>query len=249
MKLLWRVLGKTKDLTYSLIEAITFHKGIKRIINGDEVIFPIRYSRYYPDGYEMAKQSFINAYCSGISLDLGAHIGLYTVIMAKKSERVLAFEPTMLTRAELRGVLELNGVTNVEIRSEAIAETSGHRNLMIRKDKISNANGFFIQGFGVETETISIDDLDLKIDFIKMDIEGAELEALRGATRVLRTLKAMTLEIHPRLISLQGNSTEEIWSLIVAGGGVIYLDSKKLSKHDFISRTDGFEIQVLFGIL
>jgi FkbM family methyltransferase len=247
MLLVNKLIPVCKVLIYGLVECLTLNKGVRRTINSDIVVFPVRYSRYYPDGYEIAKQAFINKHCSGISLDLGAHIGLYTVVMARKCDRVLAFEPTLDTRKALEKVVKLNKIDNVEIRSEAVAQISGSRYLKTRNDKISNANGFYIEGLGKEVQVISVDDLGLEIDFIKMDIEGAELEVLKGATNVLRNIKAMTIEIHPRLITLQSSSTEEIWDILARAEGTIFIDSKIMSKEDFVSRSDGFEIQVLFS--
>jgi FkbM family methyltransferase len=247
MSFLSSIHPRVKNTLYSVTEILSFGRGVKRTINKDQIIFPFRYSRYYPDGYEIAKQEFINNYCTGTSLDLGAHIGLYSVIMARKSKKVIAFEPTSDTRKVLRAVLKMNGISNVEVRGQAIDATSGYRDLIIRSDKISNANGFFIEGTSSTIETVSLDDLNLIIDFIKMDIEGAELLALRGATETLKTLKAMTLELHPRLMKNQLGDLEEIWDLIFKEGGHFFMNSEELTKEDFVTRLEGFEVQILFS--
>ena len=106
---------RLKRFAYSLMRILIYRKGRLVRINGQELYFPIEYSRYYPEGYETEKQKFIEANCEGVTLDLGAHIGLYTVIMSRLSKVVVAVEPAPNTRKVLEKTLLLNQCPNVAI--------------------------------------------------------------------------------------------------------------------------------------
>jgi precorrin-6B methylase 2 len=59
--------------------------------------------------------------CS-VFLDIGAHIGYYTVKLARRCNRVVAFEPNPVNRAKLLRNAELNGLTNVVVYPYACGE-------------------------------------------------------------------------------------------------------------------------------
>ena len=180
------IIGQLKKITYSFLRVLIFRKGKQVCINGQSLRFPIEYSRYYPEGYEIEKQKFIEANCQGMTLDLGAHIGLYTVIMSRLSKVVIAVEPSPNTRKALMNTLLLNKSLNVAIISNAISDTSGTSTIFMTNENVSNANSLFVAGKPHEVNTVSIDSLGIDFNFIKIDIEGAELLALRGANRVLK---------------------------------------------------------------
>jgi len=136
-----------------------------------------------------------------VILDCGAHVGNCTIIFSRivgKTGLVVSLEPIedsftllneRLKRLKLINVLALNrGVWDQKVKLPATIN-SNTLYARIKPDKKSE--------YG-ENETIitctTIDDLvtDLKLsrlDFIKMDIEGAEIEALKGAVNTLETLE------------------------------------------------------------
>jgi len=130
-------------------------------------------------------------------LDVGAHIGYYTVIAARLvggAGCVCSFEPGDTTREHLLANVERNGFRNVQIHAEALAETTGevgfYPSVLAGNQGISS---IVAPGDGraapVTVPSISLDDfaarLGRRIDFLKMDIEGAELQVIRGGQRVL----------------------------------------------------------------
>lgn len=224
-----------------------YKNGISKSINGANIRFPLAYGRYYPSDYEPYKQKFIEDYAQGLAVDLGAHIGLYTVLLSRKASKVIAFEPTTFTRKILKETLALNKCLNVVIRKEAVADASNQRIFYDTGEKVSNANSLVPIGRPLSVDTLSLDDLNLKIDFLKVDIEGAELLALRGAIKTLNFLKYMTLEIHPQLLSRLGQQVDEIFELLDPFNPIYYLEGVVVTRTSLNNKTDFFEVNIILN--
>ena len=89
---------QAKAVAYGALELATARRGVPRTIDGQPIRFPARWSRYYPRTYDPRKTQFLLQHCrSGDTVvDLGAHIGLYTVLMSRAvgpSGNVIALEP------------------------------------------------------------------------------------------------------------------------------------------------------------
>lgn len=240
------LIGKMKHIIYILLRILIYRRGKEVTINGQKLCFPIEYSRFYPEGYEIEKQKFIEEYCQGVSLDLGSHIGLYTVIMSRLSKLVVSVEPSPNTRKALLNTILLNNCSNVAIIGNAISASAGKATIFMTNNNVSNANSLFVSGKALEVDTITIDSLGIDFNFIKIDIEGAELLALQGAERVLKNVRAMTMEIHPEILASIGQSRSEIWEILESHGGIIRHEGLKIRLQDFEQIRGPFEIQVLF---
>lgn len=242
---------------YAAVDGALLGRGIRRQVNGEQVRMAPRWARYYPCDYEPVKQRFLREHCRRGStvLDIGAHIGLYTVLMARyvgEEGHVLAFEPTPATRRHLRRTVRLNRLPNVEVRGEAISGTKGDAWLYDTRDPVSNANSLApIQRARsqVPVRTVVLDDLALAnpVSCIKMDIEGAELDALRGAKALMeRDRPALTIEIHPVQLAVAGKEAVEIWDFLHAMGYVLMEDSRRLSREEVGSRrSECYETQAI----
>jgi FkbM family methyltransferase len=236
-----------KSLVYIIASYLFYRKGVAKVINKATIRFPLAYSRYYPYNYEPLKQEFIEKYAQGICVDLGAHIGLYTVLLSRQATQVIAFEPTSYTRNVLNQTITLNGCRNVLIREEAIAEDSIKRSFYDTGDKVSNANSFAPIGNPIYVQTISLDELNLQIDFLKVDIEGAELLALKGAVKSLKFIKYMTLEIHPSLLNQLGQQVSEIFELLKPFQPQYYLEGVLVNVDQLENIENFFEVNVILN--
>ena len=136
--------------------------------------------------------------------DIGANIGIYTQFLAKLvgvSGRVVAFEP------EHRNVERLRTATHqyhqVEVLHAAVSDRSGILKLYVAEDLNVDHRSYPCEGSRsfVEINAIALDDFAVDrgtVDVIKMDIQGAELAALRGARRMLsQNSPALLLEYWP----------------------------------------------------
>jgi FkbM family methyltransferase len=128
-----------------------------------------------------------------VVVDLGAHIGTFTVAAAKAVGHegvIIAVEPSASSLWLLRKNIEANGLSNVVVIPMGIWSAKASLNLYLSKDHA--AYSFF--GGTNDFEQVQVDTLDNilarvgvdRVDFIKMDIEGAEIEAIKGMEEALR---------------------------------------------------------------
>ena len=118
----------------------------------------------------------------GTFLDLGAHVGSYTVTIAKQGWKVIALEPAPNTFKFLRKNVFLNGLKRVKLINAAIWSKNGTAWLYSSSNQ--EGDNSLIQKSGspkvqVKTKTLtSIIEEVGHIDIAKMDVEGAEIEVL-----------------------------------------------------------------------
>jgi FkbM family methyltransferase len=154
---------------------------------------------YWLGSYEWHKRERFQAAVvpGSVVYDVGAHVGFYTLLAAKlvgPTGRVFAFEPVPRNVKYLRAHLSLNGIPNAEIWPVAVAERSG----VVCFDTGPNSQmGRISQTGSASLPCVRLDDLVEQSqvpppDLIKMDVEGGELDALRGAHRLLAS-------VHPTL--------------------------------------------------
>lgn len=124
-------------------------------------------------------------------IDVGAYVGMFTVKASDavgQSGRVIGIEPCPETFKTLRQ--NSKHCHNVRLVKKAIMSQTGRGKLYYSKS--AAANSMVTQwGKYVEVDTITLDELVKslglgKVDFIKMDAEGAELDVLKGATGTLK---------------------------------------------------------------
>jgi FkbM family methyltransferase len=136
-------------------------------------------------------------------LDIGANVGFYTVLAGRwvgEVGRVVAFEPDPVNLGLLRRNIVENGLRNVELRAAAAGARTEHARFSL--DRATGATGRVGGGLTqgestvgtgrveiVPIECLAVDDvvaeLGLRPHVIKLDIEGYECEAIRGASRTL----------------------------------------------------------------
>jgi FkbM family methyltransferase len=146
-------------------------------------------------------------------VDVGAHIGLYSLIAAKRvgpSGKVIAIEPDPENFKILKKNILLNQLSNVEALECAVYSTRGKLRLFlpeleqgrtifntVMQDRARTSTNFL----EVEANTLDniLESINItEVNWIKIDVEGAELEVLKGAVNTLSSNKNITLvvEIH-----------------------------------------------------
>jgi FkbM family methyltransferase len=182
----------------------------------------------FSPGIVTAEQQFWSGLdLSGMTVyDVGAFHGLLTLFFAAQAKAVVCFEPNTQNHRRLMENLTLNGIENVEVRKVGVgsrAETLRMEGspLMPGGASLDRKVAEELSRAGVKTvaEEISIVPLDEEIpraslpapDFIKIDIEGWEIEALRGARHTLESQRpALFLEMHGESIREKRRKVAEI---------------------------------------
>ena len=154
------------------------------------------YQKYDHFGYR------VNA--GDVVVDIGANIGTFSLYAAKicGASRVLSFEPFSENYSILTDNIGQNRLRNVTCVNQAVAGNRGLRTLML--DSTDPGSNSLVVGSlerAVEVECCTIEDIFqrfslTKIDYLKMDCEGAEYEILENATPRLQQIGRISMETH-----------------------------------------------------
>jgi FkbM family methyltransferase len=210
----------TKDNTKSISsneenQVYNINSPMTFILPSNNIEYYIQHGLFESPLIEWSKQ-----YCNPnkVFLDIGAHTGTYSICFARLCQKVYSFEPQRQTYYALCGSVALSNIKNVECINVGLGspEQVGIKTLNI----ISNDGG----GSSVQqqpsytpvlaTENIEIRTLDsfgfVDVGFIKMDIEGNELDCLRGSVETIQRCR------HPTVL-FESNSTEntELFNFII----------------------------------
>ncbi len=156
-----------------------------------------------------------------VVLEVGANIGYYALMEASRCRKIYAIEPHPENVERLKRNIELNGYDNIEVQHAGFAEKDGK--LKLYTSELSNWHTAK-ENPGSPTDFVEVD--CYKIDsfaethetptFIKMDVEGYELEVLRGATETLKKIRHLFIELHGSL--LKEDEIREVLDNIAASG-------------------------------
>jgi FkbM family methyltransferase len=161
------------------------------------------------------QQVFIELIRPGdVVYDVGANAGFLTLLASKlvgNSGLVVAFEPGPKTSIQLRTQIEINHLKNVIVEESAVSDEIGTSNFVIEATS-ATASLASVQGTDngkkLKTRSVKTTTLDHMIGqhkppaLVKIDIEGAELLALSGASRLLHENRPiLVVELHSEELS------------------------------------------------
>lgn len=161
---------------------------------------------YWLGSYEMGKRlAFEREIKPGSTVyDIGANVGYFSLlasILVGESGKVFAFEPLPRNVEFLRKHISINKLSNIEVIEAAVSSQSGEAFFDLGA---STAMGHLSDSGGLEIQMVSLDDMvsagEIKPpDYIKLDVEGAEYDALRGAEVVIDKFQpVLFLDTHQR---------------------------------------------------
>jgi FkbM family methyltransferase len=161
-------------------------RGISQALLKDEV--------WAPKELELTRP-----YATGIVLDVGANIGTHTLTYAQTADMVYAFEPQPFCFDMLCTNLLLNNVLNVTPIQCALGPSDGIVHMNIHDPTQPNSPAG--EGVGKGESTVMMHKLDTLgirgVNFIKMDVEGFELDVLKGMRQTLQEYQpVLYIEIH-----------------------------------------------------
>ncbi len=170
-------------------------------------------------------------------LEIGANIGFFTLLFSKlagAAGKVIAFEPDPGNFRLLEKCVSANGMKNTLCVRKAVSDRTGD-GLLFRSEEHHGDHRIFASADGresVKIETAAIDDFlpaGERVDFIKMDIQGAEYSALLGMeTAILRSAPlTMLCEFSPGMLRTAGADPAEFLKKLLALGFTLkYLDGR-----------------------
>ena len=184
-----------------------------------------------------------------VAFDCGAHHGMNTILLANwvgETGKVIAFEASPHNAAILRKNIELNHLSQVRCENKAIAAQPG----VVHMTEESNARVTLRQGLGESIEAIHIDHyVDEKPTFLKIDVEGFEVDALKGALRVFALRPKFMIEVHTRTLTNFNTNVEELLSLIDLDAYEVWIQWEENDSPVPFKKTDRITDRVhLFGL-
>jgi FkbM family methyltransferase len=165
-----------------------------------------------PRGYEPDLSWFLKKYLiqleDPICVDVGANIGVHTILMSRYSQKIYSFEPIPFIFEILEKNIHSNALQNVEPMNKGLSNESCKSTIYLNLD--GNLGGSSIEHESSNSSHVDIslvrgDDLfsskDIpQIDFIKIDVEGHEAKVCTGL--------ADTIRLHRPIIALEWNSSQ-----------------------------------------
>lgn len=165
-------------------------------------------------------------------IDAGANVGQYTLLASHAvgpAGAVYSFEPVPSTFKRLQAHVADNMLANVQLTCAALWHQASILRIGLTAD-MSNNSGAYSLGVNnpettVECRSLSLDQFVAergidRVDIVKMDIEGAELYALRGMISTLnRHRPILLMEVNRLAASRLGYSPADLWDLLVANLG------------------------------
>jgi FkbM family methyltransferase len=128
-----------------------------------------------------------------VVFDVGANIGAHTVWFAKRAKFCFAFEPQRLIFQMLCANVALNGLRNVQAFNAAVSDEAGVTRVPLLNPEMQNNFGAlpaFGHDEGEPTMVMTLDEIDPpRVDFIKIDVEGHELQVLKGAQKIIKKFR------------------------------------------------------------
>lgn len=245
-----------------MLEWLTRGKGLQRRISDTRIKLPARYIRYFPADYEADNFSLLRKQVRPgmVVLDIGAHIGLFSVIAAKWSgsaSRVYAFEPAPSTHRVLERTLRMNHLEGQIVPLNlAMGLAPGTIDFFVSDHEADNSNSLvpYKSDRPLRAIPVKLDSIDhfvstqklQQVDFIKIDVEGAEYDTLRGGLDVIKKFRpVMILAIHPEPIMNRNDSLEALYDVLEKLPYQILLDGKPLSKADFCSNRNLIDLHLI----
>lgn len=157
---------------------------------------------------------------SDVFLDIGANVGVFSLFGAARLRdgQVHAFEPYEPHLSRFRDNIALNGYRNISVNALALSNEAGRVNLHVPLTNNTGMASFFPdEGDARQFSTHSVETMTLdayvarqnirRVDIIKMDVEGAELQILEGGLRTIKSHSPdILMEVNVDHISRAGSS-------------------------------------------
>ena len=154
----------------------------------------------YTGLHEFREMAFFLHACrkQDVFLDVGANVGSFSVLIGNETEcAIRAFEPVPKTYARLQENLTLNGIVPDSARNVGVGKVVGSLRFSSGLDTVNHVL-LGDSDSSIEVPVVTIDDsmVEARYCFIKVDVEGFEMEVILGAKRTLENTMGLMVELN-----------------------------------------------------
>lgn len=155
-----------------------------------------------------------------LAIDGGAHVGAWTRVLAHHFDEVRSFEPS----ADNFACLEKNtaGISNVQLFNCALGEESGRGSLHPPVNPGNSGAAWIDDGNDFDIKTLDSFEFE-EVDFIKLDVEGFEPQAIQGAAITIMRDKPVVLVEQKEICARFGKHYMDAGRILVEMGYVLML--------------------------
>jgi len=182
-------------------------------------------------------------------LDCGAHIGLSVIYLKSicPSARIVCFEPDKKNYELLKRNIASHNLKEIDARNEAV----WNENTQLHFIQDGNMGSKIGEGQNTNTVTVQAtrlrDLLNQKVDFLKLDIEGAEYEVLKDISDKLSNIEKMFIEYHGSFE--QNNELMEIFQIVSNAGFKFYIkEAAEIFQQPFLPKYYSAEYDIQLNI-
>jgi FkbM family methyltransferase len=155
-----------------------------------------------------------------VVLECGGHHGCTAILLSRwvgERGRIITFEPHPRNAAILRRNLQLNGITNVTLRENAVGASHGTVAITDASNSAVRRHRFALNA--VKANMVTLDDFaNERPTLLKIDVEGFELAVLQGAGEVLKARPKLAIEIHADELHRYGTSVAQLMGCLDLSG-------------------------------
>lgn len=227
------VFGIYKKMLSILKPRIVITEGSKMYLDKNDSLLLLIYNNFEPSETKLIKKIVKPGM---VVVDAGAHIGYFTLLLSRlvgEKGKVYAFEPEKNNYLLLQRNVKLNNYKNIVLNNMALSNKVGKTKLFI-SDENPQDHRIVDDRKSRRYELIKSVSLDSyfrnnsRVDFIKMDIQGAEALAFEGSKKVFSKNKKleMIIEFWPYVLSQLGKKPNDFLNDIKKLGSVKLIDIK-----------------------
>lgn len=226
-----RAVGLMKRFALSRLSkagVCTLDTGRKMLVTLDDAVqCTIAYYGEWEGLIHQALRKFVKP--GDVVLDVGGHVGYSTLHFADwvgESGKVFVFEPMPGNVRRIESNLTLNGLRDrVEIVQAAVSDSAGEVEFAESSVLNSGMGAISVGRGGRKVRTIALDEwlarqrVD-RVALMKLDIEGAEILALKGlkGTLAAKKIGALMMEVHPQDLPKFGSSVQDVLNRLSSAG-------------------------------
>lgn len=238
----------------------SYQKGAYRIFKRDGIKMRVDISDYigYMAYFGFTNETIPNFYkliADGMNiLDIGSNIGFVLLNISKRlgsRGKVFGFEPDAENFKVLRENVELNTFKNIEIFNYGLGDISSVQKLYRPTDSNLGANRInndVVDNFSyvkIQKLDTFIENKKIKIDLVKIDVEGFEYKVLLGAENFIKTQKPIFyIELDDNNLKQQGDSAKKLIQLLGSHGysKIINANENEIIKDNYTFENKHFDI-------